>query len=581
MENNIIFSDNEIVAEKLNNFFMDSVENLGIEPFLTETGRMLNSNAENDIEDIILKYTSHPSILKIKEHIRPQYKFEFQDMTTNKIRKDIRNLNTRKAQIDSDIPAKLLVESGDIVSDYITKMYNHSKNTCKFENSLKFAIVIPINKTTTKTSNKKDYRPVSLLPLVCKIYERIMHDEILAHVDKSPYIFGYKKNYSTEQCLTIMIETWKKALDSKHVAGGILTDLSKAFDCLNRELLIAKLDAYGIGNQSCKFIFDYLKNRKQRTKVGDGCSEWLETKLGVPQGSILGPLLFNLFINDMFFFIEKTDIANYADDNTQYATDTHLDDLLNLLVNETSIVINWFKINEMKANNDKCHLIVPNHTDVSVTLGNEHIIAEDSVTLLGIIIDCKLDFSDHVTNLLKKGNQKLHGLARISKYVNKDKLKLIMRTFIQSQFNYCPLLWMFHSRILNNKINKLHERALRLVYKNDDLNFQELLDLDNSVTIHQKNLQRLAIEMYKVKNNIAPIHMQKLFDERNISTSLRKQTTWIVPKTRTVHYGTETVRYRGPQIWESLLIPLKEVNSLVEFKKQIKLKKYILYMQTV
>ena len=118
---------------------------------------------------------------------------------------------------------------------------------------------------------------------------------------------------------------------------------------------------------------------------------------------------------------------------------------------------------------------------------------------------------------------------------------------------------MFHSRILNNKINKLHEGALRLVYKNDDVNFQELLDLDNSVTIHQKNLQRLAIEMYKVKNYIAPIHMQNLCDERNISTSLRNQTTWIVPKTRTVHYGTETVRYRGPQIWESLPIPLKEV----------------------
>ena len=179
VENNIIFSDNEIVAEILNNFFVDSVENLGIESFLTETGRMLNSNAENDIEDIVLKNTSHPSILKIKEYVKPVYKFEFQDVTTVKIRKDIRNLNTRKAQIDSDIPAKLLVESGDIVSDYITKMYNHSKNTCKFENSLKFATVIPINKTTTKTTNKKDYRPVSLLPLVCKIYERIMHDEIL------------------------------------------------------------------------------------------------------------------------------------------------------------------------------------------------------------------------------------------------------------------------------------------------------------------------------------------------------------------------------------------------------------------
>ena len=212
----------------------------------------------------------------------------------------------------------------------------------------------------------------------------------------------------------------------------------------------------------------------------------------------------------------------------------------------------------MKANDDKCHLIVPNHKDVSVTLGNQFIEAEDSVTLLGVTIDKELSFSDHVLNLLKKGNQKLHGLARISQYVNNEKLKMIMRTFIQSQFNYCPLLWMFHSRTLNNKINKLHERALRLVYRNDNLNFQELLDLDNSVTIHQKNLLRLAIEMYKVKNNFAPVPMKNLFEERNINNNLRKETSWIVPKVRTVNYGTETVRYRGPKMWEALPSSLKK-----------------------
>ena len=185
MENNIISSNNEIVVEQLNDFFIESVENLEIKPFLTKTGRMSNSNAENEIDDIIQKYTSHPSILKI--NVKPEYKFEFQDVTTNKIRKDIRDLNTKKAQIDSDIPAKLLVESGDIVSDHITKIYNHSKNTCKFDNSLKFGTVIPINKTTTKTTNKKDHLPESLLPLVCKIYKRIMHDEILAYVDLHIY----------------------------------------------------------------------------------------------------------------------------------------------------------------------------------------------------------------------------------------------------------------------------------------------------------------------------------------------------------------------------------------------------------
>ena len=315
---------------------------------------------------------------------------------------------------------------------------------------------------------------------------------------------------------------------------------------------------------------NYLKSRKQRTKEGDPFRKWLETKRDVAQGSILGPLLFNLFINDIFFFIDKSHLANYADDNTQYATGKTLDELLNILEKETNIVLNWFKINEMKSNDDKCHLIVPNEFNVSVKLGQEIIAAENSVTLLGVTIDSKLDFSEHIVSLLKKGNQKLHALARISKYVSQDKLKLIMNTFIKSQFNYCPLLWMFHSRTLNNRINRLHERALRIVYKNEELSFEELLELAGDVTVHQKNLQRLAIEMYKVKNNIAPISFQKLFEETSNTYNLRNQNTWTLPNMRTVYYGTETIRYRGPLIWDSLPVDLKEIATLQTFKTKIK-----------
>ena len=399
-----------------------------------------------------------------------------------------------------------------------------------------------------------------------------MQDDILVYVEQfiSPYLFGYRKGHSSEQCLAIMLERWKEALDTKLVAGGILTDLSKAFDCLNHELLIAKLNAYGFGIDSCKFILDYLRNRKQQTKVGNTFSKWKCTKWGVPQGSILGPLLFNLFINDIFFFLDETFIANYADDNTFFATGKSVNELLNRIEYETSIVLDCFKINEMKSNENKCHLIIPNETNVSVNIGQECLKAEDSVTLLGIIIDSKLNFTRHIEKMLKKGNQKLHALARISKYVNRKQMKLIMETFIKSQFNYCPLLWMFHSRYLNNRINKLHERALRLVYKDDTLDFQELLDLHNDVTLHQKNLQRLAIEMYKVKHKIAPVLFQKLFKKKEISHHLSHQATWLLPRVNTVNFGTETIRYRGPVIWESLPDEVKQLPTLQSFKRQIK-----------
>ena len=136
--------------------------------------------------------------------------------------------------------------------------------------------------------------------------------------------------------------------------------------------------------------------------------------------------------------------------------------------------------------------------------GSEFIGSEETVELLGVKIDNKLNFNEYVRNLIKKGNQKLCALARISRFLCEDKLKLIMRTFIESQFNYCPLVWMFHSRILNVKINKLHERALRLVYKEGTLTFQQLLQKDNSVTIHERNNQKSAVEMYKVKTIYLP-----------------------------------------------------------------------------
>ena len=124
---------------------------------------------------------------------------------------------------------------------------------------------------------------------------------------------------------------------------------------------------------------------------------------------------------------------------------------------------------------------------------------EQSVKLLGAQIDNKLTFKEHIETQLKKANQKLHALMRVKKFLSEDKLKLIMKTFIESQFNYCPILWMFHSRRLNNRINKLHERALRVTYDNDDLSFHDLLEKDNSFTIHERNLQKLAVEMYKVE----------------------------------------------------------------------------------
>ena len=569
-------SDKKEAAEKLNPYFIESIRNLDIESFVPEnnTEDIHDRDSENimdDIDNIIIKYRSHPSILKIKENVIISNRFEFKNMTPEEVEKEIKQLNPKKACVENDLPTKVLVSTNDIVSHHLSNIYNTSKNDQKYPISLKVADVTPIHKSKEKFL-LKNYRPVSLIPIVSKLFERNMFDQISSYIEKflSPYLFGYRKGHSTEQCLIIMTETWKTSLNKKGAAGAILTDLSKAFDCLNHDLLIAKLEAYGFGKAALKFIYDYLKDRKQRTKVNGSFSSWLELTCGVPQGSILGPLLFNIFLNDLFLVLDETKIANYADDNSTYTVKQTVDEMLNTLETETNTVLNWFKLNEMKSNDDKCHLIVVNNDNASVCLGSEIIESSNSVELLGVTIDNNLKFIEHVSHLCKKGNQKLHALARISKYLCLEKRKLIMRTFIESQFNYCPLVWMFHNRTLNNKINRLHERALRIVYRNNELSFQELLDKENSVTVHHRNLRKLAIEMYKVKHNLSPLPMQELFVDHINTYDLRNKRSWALPTPTTINYGTETVRYRGPKTWDLLPNDLKESESLDTFKRKIK-----------
>ena len=145
-----------------------------------------------------------------------------------------------------------------------------------------------------------------------------------------------------------------------------------------------------------------------------------------------------------------------------------------------------------------------------------------------------------------------------------------MKSFINSQFQYCPLAWMFHSRKLNTKINKLHERALRITYRDQESSFEDLLGYDNSVSVHQKNLQVLMIEMFKTKHGLNPPFMKEIFCPQTNHYNLRNDRDFNLPRVRSVMYGSETVRYRGPQLWCTLPVSIRHSTNLIEFKTKIK-----------
>ena len=252
--------------------------------------------------------------------------------------------------------------------------------------------------------SKENYRPISILPNISKVYERCLYDQISNFFEDvfSKYQCGFRKGYSAQHCLLVMIEKWKKIVDYGGVFGALLTDLSKAFDCIPHDLIIAKLEAYGFQTDALNLVYDYLSNRKQRVKINETFSCWKDIEYGVPQGSILGPLLFNIHLCDLFYFLEDLDIASYADDTTIYTVKENKESVINALEASSLPLYTWFNNNFMKANSDKSHILLSCSEPSTALIDGSSIESNTKEILLGITIDRDLKSDEHVNISVKK-----------------------------------------------------------------------------------------------------------------------------------------------------------------------------------
>ena len=315
-------------------------------------------------------------------------------------------------------------------------------------------------------------------------------------------VSAYRKNYSSQHVLIRLLEEWIKCLDNNYVRGGVLMDLCKAFDCVLHDLLIAKLEAYGINENLLASLHSYLSNRKQCARINDVTSDFETVIYGVPQGSIVGPILFNCFFNDFFYFIEKASIHNFADENTLSMFEETIQNLIALLENESNTAIEWFQNNKMMVNPGKFQAIIIDkkkkcHANETLEIGNKIIKASSSVNRLGVQIDDQLNFNLHISNICRSAANQLNALIRLKRFLAFEEKKTLINSYVYSNFNYCPLVWMFSSSKSLNKVESLRKRALRFLYDNYDCSYESILKLVGKSTMNVNRLRSLSIEIFK------------------------------------------------------------------------------------
>ncbi|PFX12227.1 putative RNA-directed DNA polymerase from transposon BS [Stylophora pistillata] len=488
------------------------------------------------------------------------------------IKRILSTIKINKATGADGISPRLLKLAGPRIFSSLTKLINQCIVSGSWPTDWKTSIVSPIYKKGTETL-KSNYRPVSVLSAVSKVAERVIFDQLYEFsLDfLSGNLSGFLKGHSCTTALLKTFEDIRKKLDSSEHSAAITIDLSKAFDSINHDLLLAKLSAYGVTKDALQLLRSYLTDRKQHVKTDGVLSDWQIVRCGVPQGSILGPLLFNIYMNDVNFSDISCSLRFYADDTTGYSSNLCPSTLQINLQNNVGLLASWFCENFLAINHSKSQSIVFNRATLPTpfVIDSNELDYVTHMKLLGVVIDNSLSFNVHIKEVCRKVNTKVSILRRIRKFIPSDVMIKLYKAFILPHFEYASPLFIGLSKGLSAKLESTNAFALRtLLNYSKSTAYEELLKTANIKSLEHRRIEQALILVYKSIHNQTPNYIQELFSLRSNGYSLRGHLKVVLPRP-TSSYMQHSFTYQASKQWNNLTDKIRMSESLSIFRKNL------------